>query len=62
MIFKMKLNLINNYKTIYYNLTVNFYLVLNLLLPIFNDVIINFQSEATKQLMNNVKTVKKNKN
>ena len=59
MIFKMKLNLINNYKTIYYNLNVNFYLVLNLILPIFNDVIINLQSEATKLLMNDVKTLKK---
>ena len=59
MIFKMKLNFINNYKTIYYNLNVNFYLVLNLILPIFNDVIINLQSEATKLLMNDVKTLKK---
>jgi len=55
----MKLNFINNYKTIYYNLNVNFYLVLNLILPIFNDVIINLQSEATKLLMNDVKTLKK---
>ena len=59
MIFKMKLNFINNYKTIYYNLNVNFYLILNLILPIFNDVIINLQSEATKLLMNDVKTLKK---
>jgi hypothetical protein len=49
----MKLNVINNYKTIYYNFLASFYLCLNCVLPYYDDVIISIQSQAIKQLIDN---------
>jgi hypothetical protein len=59
----MKLNVINNYKTIYYNFLVSFYLCLNCIFPYYDDVIISLQSQAIKLLIDNdtlnMKKVKK---
>ena len=59
----MRLNVINNYKTIYYNFLASFYLCLNCLLPYYDDVIISLQSQAIKLLIDNdtlnMKKVKK---
>ena len=49
----MKLNVINNYKTIYYNFLASFYLCLNSVLPYYDDVIISIQSQAIKLLIDN---------
>jgi hypothetical protein len=49
----MKLNVINNYKTIYYNFLASFYLCLNCVLPYYDDVIISIQSQAIKLLIDN---------
>jgi hypothetical protein len=59
----MRLNVINNYKTIYYNFLASFYLCLNYVLPYYDDVIISLQSQAIKLLIDNdalnMKKVKK---
>ena len=55
----MKLNIINNYKTIYYNLLTNFYLILNLILPLYDSVIISMHNQATKNLFGDIKKVKR---
>ena len=59
----MRLNVVNNYKTIYYNFLVSFYLCLNCVLPYYDDVIISLQSQAIKLLIDNdtlnMKKVKK---
>ena len=59
----MRLNVINNYKTIYYNFLTSFYLCLNCVLPYYDDVIISLQSQAIKLLIDNdtlnMKKVKK---
>lgn len=59
----MRLNIVNNYKTIYYNFLVSFYLCLNCVLPYYDDVIISLQSQAIKLLIKNdklnIKKVKK---
>ena len=47
----MKLNIINNYKALYYNLLSNFYLILNSFLPFYDDVIISMHNEATKSYL-----------
>jgi len=57
----MKLNIINNYKVIYYNFIVNFYLIINTFVPLYDDVIISMYNEAAKHLYKNVKYVKKNR-
>ena len=49
----MRLNVINNYKTIYYNFLASFYLCLNCILPYYDDVIISIQSQAIKLLIEN---------
>ena len=49
----MRLNVINNYKTIYYNFLASFYLCLNSILPYYDDVIISIQSRAIKLLIDN---------
>ena len=49
----MRLNVINNYKTIYYNFLASFYLCLNCVLPYYDDVIISLQSQAIKLLIDN---------
>lgn len=58
-LIKMKLNIINNYKTIYYNIIINFYLILNLFLPLYNDVIISMHNQATKNLFGDIKKIKR---
>ncbi len=59
----MRLNVINNYKTIYYNFLASFYLCLNCILPYYDDVIISIQSQAIKLLIDNdslnIKKIKK---
>ena len=59
----MRLNVVNNYKTIYYNFLASFYLCLNCILPYYDDVIISIQSQAIKLLIDNdtlnMKKVKK---
>lgn len=54
----MKLNFINNYKTIYYNLLVNFYLILNNFIPLYNDVIVSMQLESMRNLVTNFRKLK----
>jgi hypothetical protein len=49
----MRLNIINNYKTIYYNFIASFYLCLNSIFPYYDDVIISIQSQAIKLLIDN---------
>ena len=51
----MRLNILNNYKTVYYNFLVSFYLCLNCILPYYDDVIISMQSQAIKLLIDNDK-------
>jgi len=51
----MRLNILNNYKTVYYNFLVSFYLCLNSILPYYDDVIISLQSNAIKLLIDNDK-------
>jgi hypothetical protein len=53
------MNIIRNYKTIYYNLLTNFYLILNLILPLYDSVIISMHNQATKNLFGNIKKVKR---
>lgn len=55
----MKLDFINNYKTIYYNLLTNFYLILNLFIPMYNNVVISMHNQATKSLIGNEKKIKR---
>lgn len=57
----MKLNIINNYKVIYYNFIVNFYLIINTFVPLYDDVIISMYNEVAKHLYKNIKYVKKNR-
>lgn len=49
----MRLNILNNYKTIYYNFLASFYLCLNSVMPYYDDVIISIQSQAIKLLIDN---------
>ncbi len=61
--FTMRLNILNNYSTVYYNFLVSFYLCLNCILPYYDDVIISMQSQAIKLLIDNDKlNMKKLKN
>ena len=53
--FIMRLNILNNYSTVYYNFLVSFYLCLNCILPYYDDVIISMQSQAIKLLIDNDK-------
>ena len=55
----MKLNIINNYKTIYYNILTIFYLILNLFLPLYESVIISMHNQATKNLFGDIKKIKR---
>lgn len=57
-LIKMKLNIINNYKALYYNLLSNFYLILNSVLPFYDEVIISMHNEATKSLYGDINTIK----
>ena len=49
----MSYSFLNNFNTFYYNVITNFYLVLNMFLPYYDDVIITFQKEALCDLFNN---------
>ena len=51
--FTMRLNILNNYSTVYYNFLVSFYLCLNCILPYYDDVIISMQSQAIKLIIDN---------
>lgn len=53
------MNIISNYKTIYYNFITNFYLILNLFLPLYDSVIISMHNQATKNLFSDIKTFKR---
>lgn len=55
----MKINIINNYKAVYYNILTNFYLILNWFIPMYNDVIISMNNQATKNLYDDIKKVKR---
>jgi hypothetical protein len=55
----MKLNIINNYKTIYYNILTNFYLIFNLFLPLYDNFIISLHNQASKTLYSDIKKVKR---
>jgi hypothetical protein len=55
----MKLNIINNYKTIYYNILTNFYLIFNLFLPLYDNFIISLHNQASKTLYGDIKKVKR---
>ena len=59
----MRLNILNNYKTVYYNFLVSFYLCLNCILPYYDEVIISLQCNAMKLLIDNdklnIKKIKK---
>jgi hypothetical protein len=54
----MNLNIINNYKALYYSLLANFYLILNSFLPFYDDVIISMHNEATKSLFGDISNIK----
>lgn len=53
------MNIICNYKTIFYNLITNFYLILNLFIPLYDNVIISMHNQATKNLFGDIKKVKR---
>jgi len=55
----MKLNIINNYKTIYYNILTNFYLIFNLFLPLYDNFIISLHNQASKTLYGDIKKFKR---
>ena len=57
-LIKMKLNIINNYKALYYNILSNFYLILNSFLPFYDDVIISMHNESTKSLFGDINSIK----
>ena len=54
----MQLNIINNYKALYYSLLSNFYLILNSFLPFYDDVIISMHNESTKSLFGDINSIK----
>ena len=54
----MQLNIINNYKALYYNILSNFYLILNSFLPFYDDVIISMHNESTKSLFGDINSIK----
>ena len=60
----MKLNIFNNFRAIYYNTLVNFYLYFNTVVPYYDDVIISLSITSFKNILNNnisLKTIKKNR-
>jgi len=48
----MTFTIFNNYKNIYYNVLVNFYLCLNILLPYYDEVIISILNHSLKSVKN----------
>ena len=55
----MAFNLITKFTTIYYNIIVNFYLCLNMILPYYDDVIISMQKQAFISLIQDVPQYKR---
>ena len=49
----MKLNIFNNFRAVYYNTLVNFYLYFNTLVPYYDDVIISLSITSFKNIINN---------
>lgn len=42
----MHLNILRNHKSVYYNCLTNFYLLLNTVLPYYDDIIVTLQKQA----------------
>jgi hypothetical protein len=57
----MSLNILRNSRTVYYNCLTNFYLILNTVLPYYDDVIITMQKYALMHLNVDETQLKKNK-
>jgi hypothetical protein len=61
----MKLNIYNNFKALYYNTLVNFYLYFNTLVPYYDDVILSLSITSFKNIINNnsisLKTINQNR-
>lgn len=47
----MTFTIFKNYKNIYYNFLVNFYLCLNIIFPYYDEVIISFLNHSLKSIM-----------
>jgi len=47
----MTFTIFKNYKNIYYNFLVNFYLCLNIIFPYYDEVIISFLNHSLKSMM-----------
>ena len=57
----MSLNILRNSRTVYYNCLTNFYLILNTVLPYYDDVIITMQKHAQLHLNVDETQFKKNR-
>jgi hypothetical protein len=57
----MTLNILRNSRTVYYNCLANFYLLLNTVLPYYDDVIITMQKHAQLHLNVDETQFKKNR-
>lgn len=57
----MSLNILHNFRVVYYNCLTNFYLCLNTIIPYYDDVIITLQKEAIVHLNINEEHIKKNR-
>jgi len=57
----MTLNILRNFRTVYYNCLANFYLLLNTVLPYYDDVIITIQKHALIDLNVDETDIKKNR-
>ena len=51
----MRLNIINNFRAIYYNTLANFYLYFNTFVPYYDDVILSLSITSFKNIINNSK-------
>ena len=61
----MRLNIINNFRAIYYNTLTNFYLYFNTFVPYYDDVILSLSITSFKNIINNnqisLKSIKENR-
>jgi hypothetical protein len=61
----MTLNIINNFKTIYYNTLTNFYIYFNTFVPYYDDVILSLSITSFKNIINNnqisLRSIKENR-
>ena len=61
----MKLNIFNNFRAVYYNTLVNFYIYFNTIVPYYDDVILSLSITSFKNILNNnnlsLKTIKQNR-